>query len=184
MRTRAIHRKPARRVALAAAGVALVVAPASQARFAPSAATDAARCASATKLDDAMLCLVNETRARRGLPPVVRSTSLGRAAELRATAIVRCRDFSHTPCGQSFASVFRAVGYAPRRSSVGENIGWGAGEHGSPHRTLRAWLRSPAHRRILLGGRWRELGVSAVSVTDVFAAGANTVWVAEFGRGR
>jgi uncharacterized protein YkwD len=180
MRARTISRTPARCIALAVAVLATTSAPASAARTAPSAAT---ACVAATQLQ-AMQCLVNQTRAAHGLPAVRLSAALLRSAALRASAIVRCRHFSHTPCGQSFASVFRAVGYLGGRSAVGENIAWGSGSLGSAQHALSSWLNSPGHRRVLLSRGWRELGVSAVGVNGLFAPGANTVWVAQFGRRR
>jgi len=180
MRATTISRMPARSIALAAAVLAITSAPASAARTSPFAAN---ACAATTQLH-AMQCLVNQTRAAHGLPAVRLSPALLRSATLRANAIVRCRQFSHTPCGQSFASVFRAVGYAGGRFAVGENIAWGSGSLGSAEHALSRWLTSPAHRRVLLSRTWRELGVSAVAVTGVFAPGANTVWVAQFGRRR
>jgi uncharacterized protein YkwD len=131
-----------------------------------------------------MLCLVNQTRAAHGLPAVRLSPTLRRSAALRASAIVRCRQFSHTPCGQSFGSVFRAVGYAGGRVAVGENLAWGSGSLGSPQNALARWLSSPGHRQVLLSGSWRELGVSVVGANGLFAPGANTVWVTQFGRRR
>jgi uncharacterized protein YkwD len=140
----------------------------------------ASACATADPLAT-MECLVNETRAQHRLPPVRLSGTLIRSARLRANAIVRCRQFSHTPCGQSFTAPFRAVGYT-RRSSIAENLAWGSGHLGSAQHALARWLASPPHRRVLFTRRWRELGVSAVSANGLFAPGVNTLWVAQFGR--
>jgi uncharacterized protein YkwD len=181
MRATTISRTPARCVALTVAVLAITPAPAAAAPASPPAALNA--CAAATQLD-AMVCLVNQTRAAHGLPAVRPSSILRRSAALRASAIVRCRQFSHTPCGQSFGSVFRAVGYTRGRAAVGENLAWGSGSLGSAEHALSRWLTSPGHRRVLLSRGWRELGVSAVGVTGLFAPGANTVWVAQFGRRR
>jgi uncharacterized protein YkwD len=176
MRTTTISRTPAGCIALTAAVLAIAIAPAAQARGSSPAAMHA--CAAATQLQ-AMVCLINQTRAAHGLPGVRLSTALRRSATLRANAIVRCRQFSHTPCGQSFGSVFRAVGYT--RAAFGENLAWGSGSLASPQQAVNAWLASPPHRRVLLSRGWRELGVSAIGVNGLFAPGANIVWVAQFG---
>src|SRR5690348_16946272 len=47
-------------------------------------------------------CLLNWARSRAGLARLRDAGSLDRSAFIRATAIRRCGDFSHTPCGQSF----------------------------------------------------------------------------------
>jgi len=126
-------------------------------------------------------CLVNRVRASHGLPRVRVVVTLSQSANLRAQAIVRCRQFSHTPCGQSFTAPFRAAGYARGRYSVGENLAWASGA-ASPEQAVRIWLASPAHRRILLTRSWRDLGVAIVGANGLFGAGATTVWVAQFGR--
>jgi uncharacterized protein YkwD len=180
MRTTTISRTPAGCFALTAAVLAIAIAPAAEARISPAAKH---ACAAATQLR-AMVCLVNQTRAAHGLPGVRLSTALRRSAALRANAIVRCRQFSHTPCGQSFGSVFRAVGYTRGRAAFGENLAWGSGSLASPDHAVARWLASPPHRRVLLSRGWRELGVSAVGVNGLFAPGTNIVWVAQFGSRR
>jgi uncharacterized protein YkwD len=128
-----------------------------------------------------MSCLVNETRTARGLPALRESVRLNRAARLRALAIRRCGQFSHTACGQPFRQVFVRAGYRGR--SVGENLAWGQGPVGSPDRTLTAWLGSPPHRANLLGHSWREVGVARIHARRLFGASDVTVWVMQFGGG-
>jgi hypothetical protein len=127
-------------------------------------------------------CLLDWARTRAGLSRLRDVGRLDRSALLRATAIRRCGDFSHTPCGQSFLRPFVAVGYLRGRAAVGENLAWGQGRLGSPRATIAEWLRSPEHRRILLTGEWRDLGVSLVRAPRLFGLPHVTVWVAQFGR--
>jgi len=140
-----------------------------------------APCASAGARTEghALLCLVNRARAEHGLPELRESTRLDRSSRLRALAIRRCAQFSHTPCGQSFRLVFVRAGYHGR--STGENLGWGGGRLGSPARTLAAWCSSPPHRRNLLGRRWRQVGVALVHAQHLFGARDVTVWVLQLG---
>jgi len=97
-----------------------------------------------------MHCLVNSVRAQHGLAALREMPALDRSSALRAQAILRCGDFSHTPCGQSFVQPFVRVGYLRGSSSVGENLAWGGGTLGSPGATFDSWLRSPDHRPNLL----------------------------------
>jgi uncharacterized protein YkwD len=127
-------------------------------------------------------CLLNWARGRAGLPRLRDVGRLDRSAYLRASAIRRCADFSHTPCGQSFVRPFVAVGYFQGQVAVGENLAWGQGGLGSPRATVAEWLRSPAHRQILLTSQWRDLGVSLVRAPHLFGRSHVTVWVAQFGR--
>ena len=125
--------------------------------------------------------LVNATRQSRGLPPLRPSARLRRSAQLRALAIRRCGEFSHSPCGQAFAAPFHAVGYLRGRAAVAENLAWGASALGRGDRILAAWLRSAPHRSTLLARQWRDVGIVAVRLPSLFGAGDVTLWVAQFG---
>ena len=128
-----------------------------------------------------MGCLLNEARRQRGLRALRRSSLLDRAAQMRAAAIRRCNDFSHTPCGRSFSSVYNAAGYSVATHSVAENLAWGTGSLGTAAATLRAWLASPDHRRNMLDGTWRKFGVAVLAAPRFAGARGVTLWVAEFG---
>ena len=47
--------------------------------------------------------------------------------------------------------------------SVGENLLWSSGSVDASS-ALKLWMESPAHRANILTPRWREVGLSAVSV--------------------
>jgi len=47
----------------------------------------------------AMRRLLDWARRERGLPPLPMNAQLDHAAALKAEAILRRNDFSHTPCG-------------------------------------------------------------------------------------
>jgi uncharacterized protein YkwD len=128
-----------------------------------------------------MRCLLNDARRQHGLRPLRHSRALDRAAELRAAAIRRCQDFSHTPCGRSFGSVYAASGYSLATHSVAENLAWGSGPLGSAADTLNSWLSSSEHRHNLFGRSWRKLGVAALPASHFGGAQNVTLWVAEFG---
>ena len=73
----------------------------------------------------AMSCLVAYARARAGVPAMRVSHDLDRAATSKIEADLRCGEFTHTPCGDSFVSVYFTVGYArATRFAVGENLAW------------------------------------------------------------
>ncbi|MDQ3822719.1 MAG: CAP domain-containing protein [Actinomycetota bacterium] len=127
-----------------------------------------------------MHCLVNWARRNRGLRPLADRRRLDRSSRLRAAAIRRCRDFSHTPCGQPFMRVFARVGY-PRSAAVGENLFWGGGTLSSARSAFQGWLGSPGHRHIVFMRRWRGLGIGVVNAPRLFGAAQVSVWVAQFG---
>jgi uncharacterized protein YkwD len=128
----------------------------------------------------AMQCLVNWARRHRGLSVLRDSHLLDRSSRLRAAAIRRCGDFSHTPCGQSFMDVFASVGY-PRAAAVGENLFWGGGPLGSARNAFQGWLGSPAHRHVLFMRGWRGLGIGLARANQLFGAAQVSVWVTQFG---
>ena len=121
-----------------------------------------ARHASSAVLRRAMLCLVDHARMSSGLSPFRAERHLARAAARHAADMVRRHYFAHvSPSGKSPLSRARAAGW---RGGVGEVIAWGGGTLSSPRATLRAWLNSPPHRAILLGGGHAAgVGVKRVS---------------------
>jgi uncharacterized protein YkwD len=128
-----------------------------------------------------MRCLVNWARRHGSRPALRANAELDRSAGIRAGDISRCQDFSHTPCGQPFITVFQLVGYFAGTATVGENLAWGQGRLGSARSAMASWLTSPEHRQILFGGDWRDLGVARVRATSLFGCANVAVWVAQFG---
>ena len=128
-----------------------------------------------------MRCLVNELRASHSLPELRELSQLDRSSGLRAGAIRRCGQFSHTPCGQGFTQPFVRVGYLKRNGAVGENLAWGGSSLGSPGATLGAWLRSPEYRANLLRRGWRDFGL-ALARGNLFGNAGVSLWVLQFGR--
>jgi uncharacterized protein YkwD len=127
-----------------------------------------------------ILCLVNELRRGRDLGSLQPSARLQRAARLKAGAIVRCEHFSHTPCGQPFASTFAEAGYTVGSWMVGENLAWGAGARGSAARSFELLLDSPPHRANFLRRGWEDIGVSLWRGT-LFGHARVALWVINFG---
>ena len=113
-----------------------------------------------------MICLLDWARAQRGLKPLRVVYPLNRSSILKALAIARCADFSHTPCHKPFADTFDAVGYrGPISTTYGENIAWGAGAAGSPRVVVSGWLNSPHHRENLFSRDWTEQGVAVLPLS-------------------
>ena len=175
----------ARRAVLAACLLVLLAAPASAA---PPGCADAGLMPDAAALDRvraATACLIDRERAARGLPAVRDAAALRGAAERHAREMVHGRFFAHrSPGGSTTAQRVRSSGYfrGVGEWAVGETLAWGSGELATPAAVVRAWLASPGHRRILLGRRYREIGLGVVlgAPVDVGALPAAT-FVAEYG---
>ena len=134
-----------------------------------------ARRASTAVMRRAMLCLINQARAGAGRSPFRAERHLARAAARHAADMGRRNFFAHvSPSGKSPLSRARAAGW---RGGVGEVIAWGCGTLASPRATLRAWLNSPPHRAIVLGGG-RAAGVG---VKRLGGCGGRAYWVMDVG---
>lgn len=121
-----------------------------------SAAAPAAAGTLVTRADRATLAQMNKARTSRGLPPLRLDLRLQRAARAHSLDMLRRDYFAHG----AFAE--RLARFDVRGPRVGENLAWGTGSRGSAGAIVRAWLRSPGHRRNLLRPGFRRVGVAAV----------------------
>jgi uncharacterized protein YkwD len=103
----------------------------------------------------AMLRELNRVRAHFHLPPVSDDSHMNDAAASHSRDMARHRYFAH---GAWTGRVARAAGGA---HSLGEVLGWLS--HASPaseaSSMVRNWLNSPEHRRVLLDGQFRRVGI-------------------------
>ena len=113
--------------------------------------------------ENTMLRLINHARTSRGLHAVEAHTALDKAALSHSTDMIRRDYFAHSSLGGVCVGArAKRAGYAASGWSqwtVGEVIAWGSGARGTPKAVFRAWMRSRSHRRIILGKRWRDVGV-------------------------
>ena len=136
--------------------------------------------------ESAMVARINVLRRRHRLTPVRLSPQLAAAAHSHASSMARFGYFAHASRdGSTPATRIRA--FYPSRGfaswSIGENLLW-ASPDVTAERAIAMWLASPAHRRILLIARWREVGLQRVHVAaapGVFNGGETTVVVVDFG---
>ena len=131
----------------------------------------------------AMACLVEYVRDQAGLPSLRVSRVLDRAAAMKIDADVRCAQFSHTPCGTSFLSVFSRSGYTASHTAfaVGENLAWTPTRIASPRDVMNLWLHSPEHLRNLLSPEWQEFGLGVRAGFDFLGVHGASLWANEFG---
>ena len=89
--------------------------------------------------------LVNEERAKAGLPALTADTALSAAAQQRAQEITV--SFQHTrPGGQAWHTVLGAYGVTYMRA--GENIAYGQKTSAA---VMAGWMNSPGHKANILG---------------------------------
>jgi uncharacterized protein YkwD len=99
--------------------------------------------------------------------------------------MIRRDYFSHSSrSGRSVSARARKAGYKTSgwsKWSVGEVLAWGSGGRGTPAAVFRAWMHSAGHRRIILGKRWRDVGVGCRRGTFKGISGVN-MWTVDVGR--
>jgi uncharacterized protein YkwD len=137
-------------------------------------------------LADAIVLEINRVRAQHGLARVARSPQLAAAARQHSDEMTTMGYFAHTS-RDGTALETRVKRYFPATNyrwwSVGETLLWSSPGIGAAA-AVQAWLQSPEHRRILLDGTWRQIGLSAVhdnSAPGVYGAREVTVITADFG---
>ena len=97
--------------------------------------------------------LVNEERAKAGLPALAIDVNTEAAALVRAKEIKQ--SFSHTrPNGTQFATALKEQGVNYR--GAGENIAWG---QRTPEAVMQAWMNSDGHRANILKPKFTKIGV-------------------------
>jgi uncharacterized protein YkwD len=113
--------------------------------------------------ESTMLKLINHARANRGLHALGGYGALHTAACTHSADMIEHDYFAHSSLGGAgVCARARRAGYTKGGWSewtVGEVIAWGCGARGTPQSVFKAWMRSSAHRRIILGKRWRDVGV-------------------------
>jgi uncharacterized protein YkwD len=130
--------------------------------------------------ESAMLCLIDETRARYALPSLAQSPALSRSAIDKGSDLLRCNEFSHTACGREFTYWIGESGYMTAECwRVGENLAWGVDEEGTVGSIFRAWMRSPAHRANILGD-FEETGID-LRVGQLGGLTGVHLWTQHFG---
>lgn len=136
---------------------------------------------------DAMLCLINGERRKRGLSALRSSTTLASAALDHSGDMVAGKFMSHA--GSDGGGVkLRAIkaAYIPNMtcsSLLGETIAFGGGSLATPARLVSSLMKDPVHRRTMLDRRFRDAGVGFAlgAPMDGFSGSAATVTV-DFGR--
>jgi uncharacterized protein YkwD len=126
----------------------------------------------------ALMCAINRARAAHGLPAFGAERHLRRAATRHARDMVRHRYFAHQRAGgPSLSDRLRAAGW--HGHAAGEAIAWGCGKPANAASTVRAWLHSPPHRAILLGG-YNRAGVGVRGHAPA-SCGPGATWVLDAG---
>ena len=145
--------------------------PAAQATKTPIASTGDYTTFDSTMQEQKLLNLLNEDRARNGLPPLTLDPELSRLAQLKSNDMNSNHYFAHeSPTYGNASQMLSAFGYDYQ--GVGENIA----HHANVEKAEAAFMSSDGHRRNILGSQWDKVGIGIaydangnVYVTQLFA---------------
>lgn len=106
-------------------------------------------------IENKVVTLVNQERAKRGLRALTNNWQLERVARYKSTDMMNKHYFSHT--SPTYGSPFNMMeNFGIRFSAPGENIAKG---QRTPEEVMSAWMNSPGHRANILGGNYTQIGV-------------------------
>jgi uncharacterized protein YkwD len=123
--------------------------------------------------------LHNQQRRSHNLRQFCVHPSLQRAARAHSRDMIQRDYFSHTTKGTNRSGCDRVRNAGYRFRYCGENIAYGSGSYGEPQSIMRSWMRSSGHRRNILNGRFREIGIGAY--TGTYKGNRGTMYTADFG---
>jgi len=126
--------------------------------------------------------LVNEERARHGLPPLRFAMSLRVSARAWAVIQVRNSRFGHGNWPRRVLRFPYILAGRPRSRAVGENLAAATGGYTTPREIVKDWMNSPGHRANILrnwdyGAVW-----SSPDTPDPGRQGDGVTVVHHFGR--
>jgi uncharacterized protein YkwD len=120
-----------------------------------------------TEQETEILGLVNEQRARGGLPPLKFSARLAVIARGHSYDMAMRHYLAHnSPDGVAPADRISGVGIDYR--AVGENIYMddAADSANVPRRAMKGWMKSPEHLANIVSGKFTETGVGVAQSAD------------------
>jgi uncharacterized protein YkwD len=125
--------------------------------------------AEAHPAERAMLTRINKVRQANGMRALRPSPSLERSSGGYARFILRTDYFGH----------LARIRASSHFHLLGENLAWHSGRRPGVAATVRAWLKSPAHRAVMLNPLYRWAG--AGMARGRLGARVATVWVLHVG---
>ncbi len=124
-------------------------------------------------VDAATVCLIDQVRRSKGLPPLRPNRSLhGVAASQSAEMVLGDYFGDNSRSGRTPLQRIATTRYHKHTHgiSTAQNIGWGTGTDATPAAIVAAWMASPPHRRIMLSEGFRDVGVGAAAAAPAALA--------------
>jgi uncharacterized protein YkwD len=119
-------------------------------------------------VEQSMVDSINAVRAEHGVAPVQHAPRLSRSCSAYAKRMLKSRRWAHANSTRvaGFRGVAEILARTPRRTAPGP--------------VIRMWLNSAVHRKVLLGNRYRHVGVG--TKTGRMGGKRTTLWVVRFAR--
>ena len=142
------------------------------------------------KYEKQLLAQVNLKRAKHGLPQLRLNAKLVTSARTHSADMGARKYFEHdapAPNEESWSARIVRCGYSNtgyRYWKAGENIAYGANIYSSPVYVVDSWMKSPAHRAVILTRCFRDIGVGAVKTEDGYGNIDGVVWFFTLDLGR
>jgi len=162
----------------------LTIAPAAAQAADCANADSTAQTASAADLATATLCLVNGERAAAGRGALTAHGTLARTAQAYASEMVASVRFAHEDAngGHVADRVLSVGGSLDPWLELGENLGWGTLDQGTPRALVAGWMNSPTHRDNILYARFNRLGIGIADGVPAAGQSGGQTYVAVFGQ--
>lgn len=113
-------------------------------------------------LEQQVVTLVNQQRARQGLPALKSNWELCRVARYKSQDMINKQYFAHD--SPTYGSPFRMMeSFGIRFSAAGENIAYG---QRTPQEVMNAWMNSPGHRNNILSSIYNQIGVGVAKASN------------------
>ncbi|MCK5061537.1 hypothetical protein KAR28_03215 [Candidatus Parcubacteria bacterium] len=107
--------------------------------------------------DENIINITNKERIKEGLEPLTANQLLSKAAHDKAQAIMNSQKFGHNIIGKKFSHWVKESEY--QYSYIGENL---AVDFYTSEGIMKAWLKSPTHRKNILNEKFSEIGVAVL----------------------
>lgn len=115
-------------------------------------------------LEEQVVALCNQERAKQGLKPLSINWELSRVARYKSQDMANNNYFSHT--SPTYGSPFDMLKkFNIKYSSAGENIAKG---QKTAQAVVNAWMASEGHRKNILNGSFTQIGVGYVSTGSLW----------------
>ena len=115
--------------------------------------------------EEILLHLINQERANQGLNQLVFDPLLIDTARLHSLDMACQNYFDHT--GSDGSSPFKRIGASGYPyEAAGENIYAGSGPYNCAQEAFKAWMKSPAHQKVMLNENFEEIGIGYVFNAD------------------